>query len=474
MSDQQQEPQGQAPETQQQTKAPEQKPLGESIRAKLLGISATQPKPEKKEETPAATPQADPAKESKSADPTPAPAPEPAQEKPKKTKAPAKIIAAPEPPIGEVVAKAATEAAVAAVKATQPKPAPVPEPEIPKDIQRKLDYYKEMEELDPKYKGLAQKVVEFSKKGGIEEQYIAQWKKANPGKQFDADDEEHEDFYSTNAPDYDEQDFETVREQVIERRAVEKAKKAMEPELQKQRLREVEKEVEPMLAQASYSIAAGALGAISEELVKIASEKGDAGLEEADPLALQVASQVIPAYEPVAHEAIRLFSNLAKLDEDNPVHQQVNRIALELDSAIGQVDRDQAVKPVVKNGRVVGYLQFATYAEWQAMSPAQRKNHWIVGQDEVLARIAAVAKHETKTRYDRIVAAASKTLGAKTGQKKMEAASVKPAQTPTPVATPPPSPTISSSTPSPTPSAGDNAGLTGKRAAFAKALGVMR
>lgn len=476
MSDQQQQPAQQTPEPPKvETKAPEattEKPqLSETIRAKLLGIQAVQKKEDKKSETP---PPAETATQ------TPAAAApsttEPPAEKPKKTKAPAKIIPAPEPQIGEVVTRAATEAAVAAVKATQPKVEAAPEPELPRDIQRKLEVYKELEESDQKYKGLAKKVVEFSKKGGIEEQYITEWKKANPGKQFDPEAEDHEEFYAKNAPDYDENDFEVAKEQIIERRAVEKARKALEPELQKQRHREIEREVEPAIAQASYSVATSALGAISEDLVKVATEKGDAGLEEADPLALQIVSQVIPAYEPLAHETVRLFSGLSKYDEKkpSPTHQRINEIALQLDHAIGGLDREQAVKPIVKNGRVVGYQRFATYAEWSAMSEADRQAHWVVGQDEVLAHISALAKRDSKTAYDRVVSAAAKTLGAKTGQKANAATAPQPQQTTTSTATPPPSPSLGGGNQTPTPTGGEDKALSGKRLAMAKALGIMR
>lgn len=442
--------------------------ISEAIRKKFLGAAADLPKrdapvpnpeqkPQSSNEEPPEKKTAEPPKEKAQEPPPETLKPEP---KTKKQKAPAKIIQASEIDT-EAVTKAATTAAVAAVQATrdaEPKK-PKEEIELPKDIERRLDYYKELESLDTRYKGISEKVVEFSKKGGIEDQYIAQWKKENPGKEFDPESDEHEDFYRTNAPDYDENDFEAAREAVIERRAVEKAKKAMEPTIEKQRRAQIEKEVAPKLDQASFSLIAGSLGAIDEDLIKVAQEKGDDGLEEVNPLAAQVVGEVVPQYEALAHEAVKLFSGVVKVNPEKPAaaHRQLDSIALKLNDAIGRIaeqDPSQAVKPVIRGGRVVGYKQFATYADWQQMSEEERQIHWIVGEDEVLAHISALAANEVKSRYQRVVTAAEKALGAKTRQSAPEKKEEKKQETSTPSATPTKSVTVGASSQTPTPTGG--------------------
>lgn len=474
-----------AEETKVAQQTPEAKPgkveISEAIRKKFLGQAADlpkrpDPKAEKPDEKP--TPQAPPQdtpqeepKEKKAATPEPEKKDEP---KPKKQKAPAKIIQASEID-PEAITRAATSAAVAAVQATkeqEPKK-PKEEVELPKDIERRLDYYKELEALDPRYKGITEKVVAFSKKGGAEDQYIAAWKKENPGKEYDPDSEDHEDFYRTNAPDYEEADFEAARETVIERRAVEKAKKAMEPTFEKQRKAQIEKETAPKLDQASYSVIAGSLGAIDEGLLKVAQEKGDQGLEETNPLAAQIVSEVVPQYEALAHEAVKVFNGLVKVNPEKPAasHRQLDSIALKLNDAIGRIaeeDPNQALKPIVRGGRTVGYKQFATYEQYQRLGDDERDNYWIVGEDEVLAHISALAAREVKAKYDRVVTAAEKALGAKTRQSAPEKKEEKKAESATPTATPAKSVTVGASSQTPTPTGGAAKDDSAPGAKFAK------
>lgn len=451
--------------------------LSAAVREKFLGLAARlddKPKPAEGEPKPQ-----DPPKEASTEEPAkkadePAKVEEKPKEEPKKKQTAPKVMKAPPSQDPGVIAKAAAEAAVAAVEASR-KQAPAakePDPELPKDIARKIDYYKELEELDPKYKGITQKVVEFSRKGGIEERYIAEWEKANPGQKFDSDDEAHTPFYDKYTPDYDEDDLEVAKEQVIERRAVEKAKKAMEPKLQEQQRKAVEESSQGDLDSASASIATSTLEAINKDLLTIAQEKGDAGLAEEDPLALQVATEVLPRYEAVAHEAIRLFRNLSAPSSRNPVHAQINDIALGLNEAISNVvsqDPRQGMKPVFRGTRVVGYQQFASLQEYASMSAEEKKAHWTVGEDEVLAHIKANAGREAKSRYDQITAAAQKTFGSKTRQAQptstAKPASEKPAESTPSVK----SPTIGSGGATPTPTAGESSKSGFKGGSFAKA-----
>lgn len=465
---------------QQQTPPPETKPveanpLSETIRSRLMGMVT----PDPSTETPAPTTEKKEATPATPTTPVTQAAGDPPAEKPKKKSTPpSKIIQAPEPSMGEMVTQAATAAATAAIKATQPAPSPkveAPTPELPDDIAEDLAAYKAMEEMSPKYRGLADKVVEFSKKGGIEEQYINQWKKANPGKEFDSDDEDHEDFYATKAPDFSETDLKKATKQVLKRELQEDMDRRITPKLEEQRVQQIAKEVEPVLAQTSYNLTATALGVLGDDLLKIAAEKGDAGLEEADPLALQVVGEVLPQYEAMAHEVVRVFSGVSKVAEKpSQLHSQINDLALKLDHAVSQVEPEHRWKPVVRNGKVVGHQQFASFAEYQKMSPEQREQHWIIGQDEVVAHIGSLARGAVKGRYDKLMASAQRTIGAKSGQKTATTpATVTPTVAATPVAKPS-SPSFGSASPTPTPKGGEANDTARPGSRFARAWGGVR
>jgi hypothetical protein len=430
-----------------------EKPMSDAIRAALLGITEPAKAPDKPAEKPAEKPTETTAvapKVETQAKEVEAPKEEP------KPKAPKKIIKAPQQPIGDVVTAAATQAAVAAVNAmNRNQPAPVvPEPELPKDIQRKLETYRELEAVDPKYKGLAEKVVEFSKTGGIEDQYIAAWKKDNPGKKFDHEAEEHEEFYSANAPNYDEDDFEVAREAVITRRVEQKVTQSLAPERERLEQAKRTEQIAPEIDLAKNRVLAGALEIIDPELLKAAQEKGDAGVSEINPLALQVVEEVAGEFDPIIEVTANLFGRVTKFEDSNPLHAQVHDVADKLESAISGIDPDQSLKPVVKGGKVIGYQKFTTHAEWRQMTPAQRQQHWVIGKDEVLMHFESLAKKRAKSRYDSILGAAQKAIGAKTGQARPAKQTEQPPATPT-VSTPPEeSVTVSSSmtasTPSPT------------------------
>ncbi len=457
---------------------PKKTVLSDAVRARFLGLAARldeKSKPAEAEQKPQ-----DPPKEASTEEPAKkaeetAKVEEKPKEEPKKKQAAPKVMKAPPSQDPGVIAKAAAEAAVAAVEASR-KQTPVakePDPELPEDVAEDLPYYRELETMNPKFEGITAKVIEFSKKGGIEERYIAEWEKANPGQKFDADDDEtHGAFYDKYAPKHTDRDLDAAKLKLIKREAVEEAKKAMEPKLQEQQRKAVEEGSQGDLDSASAAIATSTLEAINKDLLTIAQEKGDAGLAEEDPLALQVATEVLPRYEAVAHEAIRLFRNLSTPSARNPVHAQINDIALGLNEAISNVvsqDPRQGMKPVFRGTRVVGYQQFAPLQEYASMSAEEKKARWTVGEDEVLAHIKANAGREAKSRYDQITAAAQKTFGSKTRQAQPAAAAKPAAEKPTESTPAVKSPTIGSGGSTPTPTAGESSKSGFKTGSFAKA-----
>lgn len=441
------------------TETKTEKPMSDAIRAALLGITEPSKAPEKPEDKPkeASAPAATP-KAAAPANEDPAPVEDP------KPRAPKKIIKAPQQPIGDVVKEAAKEAAVAAVNAmNRNQPAPVvEEPELPRDIQRKLETYRELEAVDPKYKGIAAKVVEFSKTGGVEDKYIAAWKKENPGKKFDHDAEEHEDFYLANAPDYDEDDFEVAREAVITRRVEQKVSQNLAPERERQEQAKRTEQIAPEIDQAKTRVVASALEVIDPELLKAAQEKGDAGVSEINPLALQVVEEVASEFDPIIEVTANLFGRATRYEDNNPLHAQVHDVADRLEAAIAGIDPDQSLKPVAKNGRVIGYQRFTTHAQYRAMTDAQRQQHWVIGKDEVLMHFESLARKRAKSRYDSILGAAEKAIGAKAGQAKPAAAAPAPASTPAASAPAEESVTVSSSMTASTPAPSSGVGKNGK------------
>ena len=457
-------------------KATEAKPAAEDqakaekardIMSKLLqGMGPADKEPEKPAEQPEVK-QPDPAPvkvEEKAEKPTEKPA-EPEKKPVKKTKVPDKIIPASEL-LGEsnedVVTKAATAAATAAVKAMAPREEKAKEEqvELPKDIQKQLDAFKELESRE-EYKGITKQVVDFKKKGGVEDQYIRQWKKSNPGKPYDPEDDDHTEFYEENDPTTKFEsladDLESAKETLIERRVEQRVESRLKPKIDEQRDEARRKELEPQIAQTRDSAIFSAVEAISPELAKTLREKGGEAVGDEDPMAFQVVEDVVPKYLPVIEEAARLFSGVSAVAKSGPSQEQSRVIESlnELNDYIAAQDQSVRVRALQTNRGTV-YQRFVPFGEFHQLPPEQQAKSWTVTGDDVIAWIQAKQNNEIKARYDRLTTAASKRFGGKPGQESAkpngQQAQGKAAST----ATSSPSPSIGSGAPAPVPAGGES------------------
>lgn len=458
-------------------KATEAKPAAEDqakaekardIMSKLLqGMGPADKEPEKPAEQPEVRqPDPAPAKvEEKAEKPTEKPA-EPEKKPVKKTKVPDKIIPASEllgEPNEDAVTKAATAAATAAVKAMAPKEEKAKEEqvvELPKDIQKQLDAFKELESRE-EYKGITKQVVDFKKKGGVEDQYIRQWKKANPGKPYEPEDDDHTEFYEENDPTTKFEsladDLESAKEALIERRVEQRVESRLKPKIDEQRDEARRKELEPKIAQTRDSAIFSAVEAISPELAKTLREKGGEAVGDEDPMAFQVVEDVVPKYLPVIEEAARLFSGVSAVAKNGPNQEQSRVIESlnELNDYIAAQDQSVRVRALQTNRGTV-YQRFVPFGEFHQLPPEQQAKSWTVTGDDVIAWIQAKQNNEIKARYDRLTTAASKRFGGKPGQDAAkpngQQAQGKAAST----ATSSPSPSIGSGAPAPVPAGGES------------------
>lgn len=457
-------------------KATEAKPTAEDqaktekardIMSKLLGITSEDQTPEKPAETPKDG-QSDPVPakvEDKAATPPEKPT-EPEKKPAKKTKVPDKIIPASEL-LGEssedAVTKAATAAATAAVKAMAPareEKVKEEQVELPKDIQKQLDVFKELESRE-EYKGITKQVVDFKKKGGVEDQYIRQWKKANPGKPYDPEDDDHTEFYEENDPTTKFEsladDLEAAKEALIERRVEQRVESRLKPKIDEQRDEIRRKELEPQIAQTRDSAIFSAVEAISPDLAKTLREKGGEAVGEEDPLAFQVVEDVAPKYLPVIEEAARLFSGVSTVAKGGPNQEQSRVIESlnELNDYIAAQDQSVRVRALQTNRGTV-YQRFIPFGEFHQLPPEQQAKAWTVTGDDVIAWIQAKQNNEIKARYDRLTTAASKRFGGKPGQEAAKPNGQQPHAKASSTATSSPSPSIGSGAPAPVPAGGES------------------
>lgn len=284
------------------------------------------------------------------------------------------------------------ESVAGALRGTQkPDPAPV-KAELPAKIEKLLPVLDQLES-NPEYKGLRAKTEEFYKKGGIEDQYKAQWSKSNPGKKFSRDDEEHDSFYSDNDPrtQIDEDDLENAREEVAIVRAREKIMPELKRELSERDNRMTMEKITPVAKRKSDEIALEALGSLSPEYAElIKTPEKLRGLDKDDPLAEYVLVQAMGQFAPVVESAYGVFSGVVPFDPNNKTHAQLDQLGVELEDLLEKV-------PNVQNGK-----KFTTLNNWTKMPEAQRSKHWHIGADDIAEFAKSRVKQTVSDLYKRL------------------------------------------------------------------------
>lgn len=368
-----------APETVQPPKADtKEQAAGQAVSAarnlfaRINGLG-DQPKEEKK---PVEKPQ------EQAAETKPAEEPKKPEEKPK---------AKPEEPVNPIFGKKKSKKAEAAelkdavveanrelidtIKQTQKAPEPVqpkaPEPQLSKGDARLLEQLKKLEEIEPSYKDVSQKFLEFKAK---EAAYEAEWLKAHPDEDFDPDAQEHQKFYERNEPSIDEDDLELAKEAIIteraEKKAREKVEREMEPLKAEQRHKEVVEKLAPKLTQTFEKVAREAAAQINPELGGL---KELSQVAEKDPLAAEILSGVANHWLPVIQVAEFAYAG-AKFDPESPEGQRLGAVVTEI---------EQGLLSLPKEDRSRSGKQFATLADYHKMSKAEQAKHWFVGADDI-------------------------------------------------------------------------------------------
>jgi hypothetical protein len=273
----------------------------------------------------------------------------------------------------------ATTRLVEAATPTKKEPAtptPPAAPTLSPKDQRELDALEHLAKLYPdEYKDLGTKY-----RDGLsnEAAYMAQWKKENPGSEFDADASEHNDFYATAFPSYHESDFTFA---VSDLAASNRLKKETENRTRKEREQEAAKQIDAAVKKVSGDATATLLKHIDEHAESAAK------LAEDDPAAAMIYDRAAAELEKVTAEVTRICSpgSSHRFDNNNPLHQQVM-------NAIGSYEDDILTYPEAQRvwKSEAGNLKFATLEQFLTMSEMERRKHWTLWMEPtVVANLMA-------------------------------------------------------------------------------------
>lgn len=323
----------------------------------------------------------------------------------------------------------------------QPAPPAVTPADVPAKHQRKLSILEQMAADRPDRYGTI--TADFKRSVARVDEYQSQWERSNPGKRFDAEDDEHDAFFKVNDIDYDEDDYHEAIASLKMKPLAEVAKRAekLEGELADVRKQEKARAMEPALAQARTTASVAMIKAIDPNILEHAKtpETLQAYITGSPDESQIVLGHAQWAGAVVAEDVRLLDGGEPKPDDDTTKEFFAVKNHLEADIK-GQSAEDQ----LDERGR-----QFVTWQEWielSAKNPQAGNRYWFLGKDELAklipAEAAKIAKEKLAaldTSFERMAKARgySKGTPAPAGAKPKNVAPAT-APTPPPAATPPP------------------------------------
>ena len=324
---------------------------------------------------------------------TPDPEPE-APTKVKKVQKPAPVVKVEGADELRAAAKGITEAAKEIRRAAK-EPEQTADPlELPDDIDP--EELRALEKIDPvKFKDFEKRGRAFWGKGGQEDKYIAEWKRAHPGQEFDKDAEEHAEFYEEHEPYASTADRAKAQRRIgadlAKAEAEATAKRVSEP-VQRQLARDrAERDSKAPMDQFLTGLRAAAVEAADPEMKGADLSK----LKEEHPMLEEIVGGIHQSVQPAISELFALKHG-APFDAKNKTHEAIMGVAVQLERQILDLPEDDRALPVLgKGGKVVAYRHFVPMAQYRDMDENQRRSAWTVTEDTVLEAIQNDVKTET-------------------------------------------------------------------------------
>lgn len=307
----------------------------------------------------------------------------------------------------------ATAAATAAVKAVQP-PAPRPEKKVDiaetlKDADRhEYEVARYLGSIDPKYKDAEKVILNQVRKV---DSYAEAWQKQNPGKAFDPDDEEHNEFYAKLEEDkpWSDYEFQNAAMEMAAERVQSRTRKSTDAKLDEIQQNNARLELNPVIERTFITSAGLIAKGVEEGLLEKIQSKGLEEFAKEDPLTADILAATIGPLQPLIETIIQVDDPKGRfpLDDKNQNHVQWYQFLTEKEEQFMGTKDDQ--------GR-----RFATRSDYAAMSPAQRKGYFYLTADHLVSELvtdaAAMAKERIEAEKKKIEAAAERMGYVKNGK----------------------------------------------------------
>ena len=311
------------------------------------------------------------------------PAAEVEPEKPKKTVVKSRPASAPvnAVKIAADAAAAATRDVLKTITDRREKHEPGPDParDLRPDDAYEYEVAKFMAESDPRFKGADKSFLDSVRQS---EKYAARWETQNPGKTFNPEDEEHEEFFSSVQRPYQPHELEQAKMEMVAQRVAEKRFSKREAELQKTidnlKKDSVQKDLAPKITGIMRSAAGVIAKAVDEEAFKTLSTGGFGKLKEEDPIMADVITAAINELSPTIEALVQLDDPKSPIeyDENNPTHVEIFKFLAE---------KEQEYEGSVIDGRTC-----VTREDYRNMTPSQRSRSFFLTTDNLIAELVAI------------------------------------------------------------------------------------
>ena len=304
--------------------------------------------------------------------------------------------------------------------------------DIPEEFRDEVERLREVQKLHPNdYKGrdLAKEFLESSQK---ERDYEKKWRKANPGVDFDWDDEEHSDFVDQNAVEVDERHLKNAERSIIKEQAIQEAEerfaKKYGQDIEEVRRSRTEAQLAPLRQQVDQMASKSLLEALRPDLVETFATDKAKVVEEIknDPIAMEAVAAVEQWSLPALDAAVRVINNPNSYNSKSPEVQRLVNTAMHVEKVLSSVPRDE--RPVAEDGR-----KFSTMRDYANMPASQRAKYYTVRDEELVPQlIIKTAQYEAgriKSDLENKAEAFAKRMGyTKTESKPSQKTEQKPAR----------------------------------------------
>jgi hypothetical protein len=262
------------------------------------------------------------------------------------------------------------------------------EDELPDDYKHDYEVAKYLAATNPKYKDAPKAVLnEFART----EEYARRWEEANPGKRFDANSEDHNEFYSTLDRPWDEHEF---RDAEIGLRAEHIAEQKMSKSSAK--LRELEErnaksELSAITSQTVNTVAVLLAKTVDEAAHEVILKEGFPKLQESDPITADALIEALDRLSPRIQTAIFVDDPEQRITFD----AKKNRDQAEWLNYLFQKEEEYSGRTDDK-GRL-----FASRSEFVKLTPAQQARRWYLTPDHIISEMVADAVTEVKSKVEK-------------------------------------------------------------------------